>query len=109
MEFTAKQIAQFVQGTIEGDENASVHTFSKIEEGTAGSISFLANPKYIHYLYDTKSTIVLVDSQISIDRPVAPHAHSRRQRTRLRSPVITALRGSQAQEAWHRSPGLRIA
>ena len=72
MEFTAKQIAQFVQGTIEGDENASVHTFSKIEEGTAGSISFLANPKYIHYLYDTKSTIVLVDSQISIDRPVAP-------------------------------------
>ena len=46
MEFTAKQIAQFVQGTIEGDENASVHTFSKIEEGTAGSISFLANPKY---------------------------------------------------------------
>ena len=99
MEFTAKQIAQFVQGTIEGDENASVHTFSKIEEGTAGSISFLANPKYIHYLYDTKSTIVLVDSQISIDRPVAPTL----------IPVITALRGSQAQEAWHRSPGLCIS
>ena len=46
MEFTARQIAQFVQGRIEGDENASVSTFAKIEEGTEGSLSFLSNPKY---------------------------------------------------------------
>ena len=70
MEFSAKQIAQFIQGRIEGDENATVNTFAKIEEGVKGAISFLANPKYIHYLYDTKSTIVLVDEQIEIEKPV---------------------------------------
>ena len=45
MEFTAKQIAQFIQGRVEGDENATVHTFAKIEEGVPGAISFLSNPK----------------------------------------------------------------
>ena len=70
MEFSAKQIAQFIQGRIEGNENATVNTFAKIEEGVKGAISFLANPKYIHYLYDTKSTIVLVDEQIEIEKPV---------------------------------------
>ena len=49
MEFSAKQIAQVIQGTIEGDENATVHTFAKIEEGQPGAISFLSNPKYTHY------------------------------------------------------------
>ena len=61
MEFTAKQIAQFIEGRIEGDENATVNTFAKIEEGTPGAISFLSNPKYTHYIYDTKSSIVLID------------------------------------------------
>lgn len=70
MEFTAKQIAQFVQGKVEGDENASVHTFAKIEEGTPGAISFLANPKYVHFIYDTKSSIVLIDETIALDHPV---------------------------------------
>lgn len=70
MEFTAKQIAQFVQGRIEaGDENISINNFSKIEEGEKGSISFLANPKYTHYLYDTECSIVLVDESINIDKP----------------------------------------
>lgn len=72
MEFTAKQIAQFVQGTIIGDENASVHTFAKIEESVPGAISFLANPKYAHYLYETQSSIVLVDESLEIEREVAP-------------------------------------
>lgn len=72
MEFSAKQIAQFIQGKVEGDENATVHTFAKIEDSTPGAISFLANPKYIHYIYETKSTIVLIDENIEIDRPVAP-------------------------------------
>ena len=48
MEFTAKQIAQFIQGKIEGDENAKVNTFEKIEEVVPGAISFLARPKYTH-------------------------------------------------------------
>ena len=61
MEFSAKQIAQFLQGEIVGDENASVHTFAKIEEGMPGALSFLSNPKYTQYLYETKSSIVLVN------------------------------------------------
>ncbi|MBF1055028.1 MAG: UDP-3-O-(3-hydroxymyristoyl)glucosamine N-acyltransferase [Prevotellaceae bacterium] len=69
MEFSAKQIAQFIHGKIEGDENTCVHTFAKIEEGTTGSISFLANPKYIHYIYETKSSIVLVDENIMLEHP----------------------------------------
>lgn len=60
MEFSAKQIAEYIQGVIVGDENASVHTFAKIEEGIPGSISFLANPKYTHYIYETKASIVSV-------------------------------------------------
>ncbi len=70
MEFTAKQIAQFIQGTVIGDENAAINTFAKIEEGVPGAISFLSSPKYTHYLYETKSTIVLVDSSIELDKPV---------------------------------------
>ncbi|MBE6262529.1 MAG: UDP-3-O-(3-hydroxymyristoyl)glucosamine N-acyltransferase [Prevotella sp.] len=70
MEFTAKQIAQFIQGTVEGDENATVNTFAKIEEGVSGAISFLANPKYTHYIYDTKSSVVLVDETLELEKPV---------------------------------------
>ena len=47
MEFSAKQIAEYIQGTIVGDENATVHTFAKIEEGIPGALSFLSNPKYV--------------------------------------------------------------
>lgn len=61
MEFSAKQIATFIQGEIVGDENATVHTFAKIEEGIPGAISFLSNPKYTPYIYDTQSSIVLVN------------------------------------------------
>ena len=70
MEFTAKQIADFIQGRVEGDENASVHTFAKIEEGEPGAISFLSNPKYTHYLYNTKSSIVLVNEDLELTQPV---------------------------------------
>lgn len=61
MEFSAKQIAEYIHGTIIGDENATVHTFAKIEEGIAGALSFLSNPKYTHYIYNTQSSIVLVN------------------------------------------------
>jgi UDP-3-O-[3-hydroxymyristoyl] glucosamine N-acyltransferase len=72
MEFTAKQIAELVGGRIEGNENAAIHTFSKIEEGREGAISFLSNPKYTHYLYDTKSTIVLINEDVQLEKPVTP-------------------------------------
>jgi UDP-3-O-[3-hydroxymyristoyl] glucosamine N-acyltransferase len=70
MEFTAKQIAQFVQGRVEGDENTTINTFAKIEEGKKGAISFLSNPKYTHYLYDTDSSVVLIDENLELEKPV---------------------------------------
>ena len=70
MEFSAKQIAEFIQGTIVGDENATVHTFAKIEEGISGAISFLSNPKYTHYIYDTQSSIVLVNNDFVPEKEV---------------------------------------
>jgi UDP-3-O-[3-hydroxymyristoyl] glucosamine N-acyltransferase len=70
MEFTAQQIAQLIQGKVEGDENATVNTFAKIEEGVTGAISFLSNPKYTHYLYETKSSIVLIDDNLELEHPV---------------------------------------
>lgn len=70
MEFSARQIADFIQGKVEGDENATVHTFAKIEEGTPGAISFLSNPKYTHYIYTTESSIVLVNEDLELNQPV---------------------------------------
>lgn len=61
MEFSAKQIAAFLQGEVVGDENITVHTFAKIEEGVPGALSFLSNPKYTPYIYKTQSSIVLVN------------------------------------------------
>ncbi len=70
MEFSAKQIADFIDGRVEGNEDALVHTFAKIEEGQPGAISFLSNPKYTHFLYETKSTIVLVNDDLELEKKV---------------------------------------
>jgi UDP-3-O-[3-hydroxymyristoyl] glucosamine N-acyltransferase len=61
MEFTATTIAGFLKGEIEGNPDIKVNTIAKIEEGIEGALSFLANPKYEHYIYETKSSIVLVN------------------------------------------------
>lgn len=71
MEFTAKQIADFIGGRVEGDENAKVHTFAKIEEGKEGAITFLSNPKYTHFIYDTKASVVLVNDDMEMEKPVS--------------------------------------
>jgi len=71
MEFTAKQIAELIGGRIEGNENVAVSSFAKIEEGQEGAISFLSNPKYTHFLYDTKSSIVLVNDDLELEHPVS--------------------------------------
>ena len=63
MEFTAGMIAAYLGGEVEGDADAVVSTFAKIEEGRPGALSFLANPKYEHYLYDTQSSVVIVDRE----------------------------------------------
>ena len=71
MEFTAKQIADFVGGRVEGNEQAVVNTFAKIEKGKEGAISFLSNPKYTNYLYETKASIVLVNDDLVLEHPVS--------------------------------------
>lgn len=71
MEFTAKQIADFIGGRVEGNEQATVHTFAKIEEGKDGAITFLSNPKYTHYIYDTKASIILVNEDLQLEKPVS--------------------------------------
>ena len=71
MEFSAKQIAEYLGGSVEGNENATVKTFAKIEEGVKGAISFVANPHYAHYLYTTQSSIVLVNNSFVPEQPVS--------------------------------------
>ena len=71
MEFTASQVAAYINGTVEGDENAVINNFAKIEEGVPGAISFLANPQYEQYIYKTKSSVVLVNEDFKPTQPVA--------------------------------------
>lgn len=71
MEFLAHQIAEYLGGTLEGDAQTSVRTFAKIEEGEPGAISFLANPRYAHYLYETRSSIVLLNRDFVLEHPVS--------------------------------------
>lgn len=70
MEFTAQQIAEFLQGTVEGDGQVKVASFSKIEAGTPGTLTFLSNPKYEDYIYETKASVVLVNDDFSAKKPV---------------------------------------
>ena len=70
MEFTAEQIASVIGGRVEGNKDAKINTFAKIEEGVEGAISFLSNPKYTHYIYDTKSSVVIVNNDVELEHPV---------------------------------------
>lgn len=71
MEFTAEMIAGFLSGEIVGNKEAKVHTVSSIEEGKAGSLSYLTNPKYEPFIYTTGASIVLVDRSFEPAQPVA--------------------------------------
>jgi len=70
MTFSAIQIAHLIGGTVEGDPNASVGAFGKIEEAEAGQLSFLANPKYEEYLYETNASIVIVSQSLTLKHAV---------------------------------------
>ena len=70
MEFTAEQIASVIGGEVVGNKDAKVSTFAKIEEGVEGAISFLSNPKYLHYIYNTLSSIVIINKDIELEQPV---------------------------------------
>ena len=70
MTFTAKQIADFLKGEVIGNPEVKVSSFSKIEEGKAGTITFLGNPKYTSYIYTTSADIVLVNSDFEPEKPI---------------------------------------
>lgn len=71
MKFKAQMIASFLKGEIDGNPEAEVESISKIEEGKPGTLSFLSNPKYEKYIYDTQATIVLVNKDFKPDRKVS--------------------------------------
>ena len=70
MNFTASVIAEFLKGSVEGNPEATVNDVSKIEEGKAGTLSFLANPKYEKYIYNTQSTIVIVNEDFTPQKSI---------------------------------------
>lgn len=71
MQFTASQIAMMVQGKIEGDANAAVTSFGKIEEAVSGQLSFLANPKYEEYLYSSNASVIIINASLELKQAVA--------------------------------------
>ena len=70
MKFTAEQIAEILEGEVVGNPNAEVHTLSKIEEGSNGSLTFLANPKYQSFIYTTKATITIVNKTFEPEQTI---------------------------------------
>jgi UDP-3-O-[3-hydroxymyristoyl] glucosamine N-acyltransferase len=71
MKFNAEQIANMLGGTVEGNKQAEVWTLCKIEEGEPGGLSFLANPKYTHYIYNTQASVVIVRTDFQPEQPVS--------------------------------------
>lgn len=70
MVFTAAQIATIINGKVEGDANASVNSFGKIEEAKSGQLSFLANPKYEDYIYTTQASVIIVNDNLQLKEAV---------------------------------------
>ncbi len=70
MQFTAAQIAMLINGKLDGDANAVVASFGKIEEAHEGQLSFLANPKYEEYLYTTQASVVIINQSLELKQPI---------------------------------------
>jgi UDP-3-O-[3-hydroxymyristoyl] glucosamine N-acyltransferase len=70
MKFTAAQIAGILEGEVVGNPNAEVYKLSKIEEGTEGSLTFLANPKYTNFIYSTQATITIVNASFEPEQEI---------------------------------------
>ena len=70
MEFKAKEIAEILGGTVEGNPDTVVTTFARIESGNPGSICFFANPKYEHYVYECKASAIIVNNSFEPKQPV---------------------------------------
>jgi len=70
MKFTVDQIADLIEGTVNGNGATLISNFDKIEEGKSGSISFLSNPKYESFLYQTDASAVIVSKDLTLKKPV---------------------------------------
>lgn len=70
MKFTAQQIAEALGGKVDGKPETEVSNLSKIEEGKPGTLSFLANPKYVSYIYQTEASIVIVNENFVPEKPI---------------------------------------
>lgn len=70
MEFTAQQIASLIQGEVEGNPAVVVNKLAKIEEGVPNSLSFLANPQYTPHIYTTDASVVIVNRDFVVERPL---------------------------------------
>jgi UDP-3-O-[3-hydroxymyristoyl] glucosamine N-acyltransferase len=70
MKFTAQQVSDLLNGKVEGNPEVWVNTLAKIEAGTDHSLSFLANPKYTPFIYETKATVVIVNDSFVAEQPV---------------------------------------
>lgn len=78
MEFTAEQIAGLLNGEVIGNPQASVSALAKIEEGQPGALSFLSNPKYEVYIYNTASSICIVNQSFKPSKALLKHSRSSR-------------------------------
>ena len=72
MKFTAKELAEVLKGTVDGDPQATASTFAKIEHGKPGQLCFYANPKYEEYVYTSKASILLVNKDFEPKEAVTP-------------------------------------
>jgi UDP-3-O-[3-hydroxymyristoyl] glucosamine N-acyltransferase len=70
MKFTVDQIADLIEGTVNGNGATLISNFDKIEEGKSGSISFLSNPKYESFLYQTDASAVIISKDLALKKPV---------------------------------------
>jgi UDP-3-O-[3-hydroxymyristoyl] glucosamine N-acyltransferase len=71
MTFSATQIAALINGRVEGNPEAAVSAFGKIEEAQQGQLSFLANPKYEEFLYSTKASVIIINQSLELKQPVS--------------------------------------
>lgn len=72
MKFTAAEIANLLEGTVDGDDTVEISSLSKIEESTHGSLTFLANPKYTPHIYTTNASLVIVNDDFKLEDQISP-------------------------------------
>ena len=90
MQFTAEQIADLLEGVVDGDPQVLVSDLAKIEEARSGTLTFLANPRYNEFIYSTKATIAIVDTDFQPARPLPNQRVHRRPRPDRIVPTLSS-------------------